>query len=359
MSELEVLTVELGSRSYPIYIGDGLLLDQGLLKKHIVGDQVMVVTNETIAPLYLNQFIENFSPDIEVKLVILPDGERYKTLEYLDDIYSALLENRCNRQVTLIALGGGVIGDMTGFAAASYQRGVNFIQVPTTLLSQVDSSVGGKTGVNHRLGKNMIGAFYQPKCVLIDTSVLSSLPERELSAGLAEVIKYGAICDLVFFEWLEKNMAKLLLKDVDALTYAIKISCEEKAIVVAKDEKESGIRATLNYGHTFGHAIESHMGYGVWLHGEAVSVGMCLAAKMSVEQKTLSYEDYLRIESLCRLAQLPTEKPVDMTASDFLRYMQVDKKNTSTSIRLVLLDAIGKAVIFDCADHDLISAVIT
>ncbi|MBV1950642.1 MAG: 3-dehydroquinate synthase [Cycloclasticus sp.] len=359
MSELEVLTVELGSRSYPIYIGDGLLVNQNLLKKHIVGDQVMVVTNETIAPLYLNQFIENFSDDIEVKLVILPDGERYKTLEYLDNIYSALLENRCNRQVTLIALGGGVIGDMTGFAAASYQRGVNFIQVPTTLLSQVDSSVGGKTGVNHRLGKNMIGAFYQPKCVLIDTSVLSSLPERELSAGLAEVIKYGAICDLVFFEWLEKNMAKLLLKDVDALTYAIKISCEEKAIVVAKDEKESGIRATLNYGHTFGHAIESHMGYGVWLHGEAVSVGMCLAAKMSVEQKTLSYEDYLRIESLCRLAQLPTEKPVDMTASDFLRYMQVDKKNTSTSIRLVLLDAIGKAVIFDCADHDLISAVIT
>lgn len=358
MSELEVLTVDLGSRSYPIYIGDGLLVNQNLLKKHIVGDQVMVVTNETIAPLYLNQFIENFSGDIEVKLVILPDGERYKTLEYLDNIYSALLENRCNRQVTLIALGGGVIGDMTGFAAASYQRGVNFIQVPTTLLSQVDSSVGGKTGVNHQLGKNMIGAFYQPKCVLIDTSVLSSLPERELSAGLAEVIKYGAICDLVFFEWLEKNMAKLLLKDVDALRYAIKISCEEKAIVVAKDEKESGIRATLNYGHTFGHAIESHMGYGVWLHGEAVSVGMCLAAKMSVEQKTLSYEDYLRIESLCRLAQLPTEKPADMAASDFLRYMQVDKKNTSTSIRLVLLDAIGEAVIFDCADHDLISAVI-
>ncbi len=358
MSGLEVLTVELGSRSYPIYIGDGLLTKQNLLEKHIVGKQVLVVTNETIAPLYLNQFIESFSSDIEVKLAILPDGERYKTLEYLNNIYDALLENRCSRQVTLIALGGGVIGDMTGFAAASYQRGVNFIQVPTTLLSQVDSSVGGKTGVNHRLGKNMIGAFYQPKCVLIDTSVLSSLPDRELSAGLAEVIKYGAICDVVFFEWLEKNMAKLLLKDVGALRYAIKTSCEKKAIVVAKDEKESGIRATLNYGHTFGHAIESYMGYGEWLHGEAVSVGMCLAAKMSVEQKALSHDGYLRIESLCRLAKLPTEKPAEMMPSDFLRYMKVDKKNTSTSIRLVLLDAIGKSVIFDCTNNDLISAVV-
>ena len=260
--------------------------------------------------------------------------------------------------MTLIALGGGVIGDMTGFAAACYQRGVNFIQIPTTLLSQVDSSVGGKTGVNHRLGKNMIGAFYQPKCVLIDTTVLSTLPDRELSAGLAEVIKYGAICDRQFFEWLEQNMESLLLRDNAALTYAIKTSCKKKAEVVAKDEKESGIRATLNFGHTFGHAIETQMGYGQWLHGEAVAVGMCMAADFSEKLTWLSPEDNARIRALCLKAKLPVMKPQAMVAEDFIKHMKVDKKNVSASIRLILLKTLGEARIYDCTDVALLNEVI-
>ena len=356
--QMEILKVELGSRSYPIYIGTALLSQQDIIEKHIASKQVLVVTNETIAAIYLDNFIAQFNSSIEVKTSILPDGEKFKTLEYLNNIFDSLLENRCNRQVTLIALGGGVIGDMTGFAAASYQRGVNFIQIPTTLLSQVDSSVGGKTGVNHPLGKNMIGAFYQPKCVLIDTSVLSTLPARELSAGLAEVIKYGAICDIQFFEWLEENMLKLLARDTAALTYAIKASCEMKAQVVAQDEKESGIRATLNFGHTFGHAIETHMGYGEWLHGEAVSVGMCQAASMSEDLGWLSAVDSARVKTLCERANLPVEKPKEMVESDFIRNMKVDKKNVSASIRLILLKELGQAVIYDCHDESLISQVI-
>ncbi len=356
---MNTLNVELGSRSYPIYIGDGLLADPMLLMEHIAARQVLVVTNETIAPLYLDGLLACLSATFDVKTSVLPDGEVYKTLEYLNKIFDALLENKCNRQVTLIALGGGVIGDMTGFAAASYQRGVNFIQIPTTLLSQVDSSVGGKTGVNHRLGKNMIGAFYQPQCVLIDTSVLSTLPDRELSAGLAEVIKYGAICDIEFFEWLEKNMQRLLARDVEALTYAIKKSCEMKADVVAQDEKESGIRATLNFGHTFGHAIETHMGYGEWLHGEAVSVGMCLAAQMSFNKGWLSEKEKRRVSLLCEQAGLPVAKPSGMQQRDFIKNMKVDKKNVSESIRLILLKKLGKAAIYDCLDEVEIRAVIT
>ncbi len=357
--EMEILKVDLGSRSYPIYIGETLLSHQALIEKHISSKQVLIVTNETIAPIYLDRFIAQFPSSVDVKASILPDGEKFKTLEYLNKIFDSLLENRCNRQVTLIALGGGVIGDMTGFAAASYQRGVNFIQVPTTLLSQVDSSVGGKTGVNHRLGKNMIGAFYQPKCVLIDTSVLSTLPDRELSAGLAEVIKYGAICDIKFFEWLEKNILSLLAKDTAALTYAIKTSCEKKAEVVAQDEKESGIRATLNFGHTFGHAIETHMGYGEWLHGEAVAVGMCLAADMSENLGWISSANSARVKTLCERANLPVEKPKDMDESDFIRNMKVDKKNVSASIRLILLKELGQAAIYDCNDEALIGQVIS
>lgn len=358
MSLNETLTLDLGSRSYPIYIGSGLLAGRGLLEKHVSSQQVMIVTNETVAPLYLDKLIAQFEPTTNVKTLVLADGESFKTLEYVNKIYDALLENRCHRQVTLIALGGGVIGDMTGFAASSYQRGVNFIQIPTTLLSQVDSSVGGKTGVNHRLGKNMIGAFYQPKCVLIDTSVLSSLPARELSAGLAEVIKYGAISDDEFFQWLEQNMGRLLARNSDALTYAIKTSCEKKAQVVAKDEKESGIRATLNFGHTFGHAIEAHMGYGKWLHGEAVAVGMCLAAELSCKLGMLTVEESKRIRSLCEKANLPVDRPTEMQTNDFIKYMKVDKKNVSDSIRLILLIRLGEAVVSDEADEALISEVI-
>lgn len=352
------LMVELGERSYPIFISQGLVKQQGVLDEYLGGEQVLIVTNETIGPLYLKQVVDLFSSPIKVFTVVLPDGEQYKTLDHVNKIYDALLENRCNRRVTLIALGGGVVGDMTGFAAASYQRGVNFIQIPTTLLSQVDSSVGGKTGVNHRLGKNMIGAFYQPKCVLADISVLSTLPDRELSAGLAEVIKYGAICDAEFFKWLETNMELLIARDSDALAYAIKVSCEKKADVVAQDERESGIRATLNFGHTFGHAIEAHMGYGRWLHGEAVAVGMVLASDLSCRLGWLSSSDSERVKILCQKALLPTVKPEEMDVANFVKYMQVDKKNTSDNIKFVLLESLGKAVINDSVQPTLLSATI-
>lgn len=357
-NKLEILNVDLGDRSYPIYIGEGLLTQPAFVEKHIVSNQVLIVTNETIAPMYLSQLVDQLPVGVDVRTAILPDGERFKTLEYLNKIFDSLLENRCNRQVTLIALGGGVIGDMTGFAAASYQRGVGFIQLPTTLLSQVDSSVGGKTGVNHRLGKNMIGAFYQPKAVLIDTTVLSTLPAKELSAGLAEVIKYGAINDVDFFVWLEKNIEYLLAQKADALIYAIKRSCEKKAEIVEKDEKESGIRATLNFGHTFGHAIETHMGYGEWLHGEAVAAGMCLAAELSVQLGWMSSDEAVRIKTLCIKANLPVKAPEEMDGADFIKHMKVDKKNTSGSIRLVLLKNLGEAVIYDCTDESLIKKVI-
>ncbi|MBL4743566.1 MAG: 3-dehydroquinate synthase [Cycloclasticus sp.] len=355
---MEIINVELGERSYPIYIGGGLFDGSELLEVHISSSQVLVVTNETISPIYLDKFAAQLPRSLDVKTIILPDGEKYKTLEFLNKIFDSLLENRCNRQVTLIALGGGVIGDMTGFAAASYQRGVNFIQVPTTLLSQVDSSVGGKTGVNHPLGKNMIGAFYQPKCVLIDTQVLSTLPDKELSAGLAEVIKYGAICDISFFEWLELNIDRLRARDNAALTYAIKTSCQKKAAVVAQDEKESGIRATLNFGHTFGHAIETYMGYGTWLHGEAVSVGMCLAAELSANLGWIAKEHSARLRLLCQRAGLPVNVPAQMVAADFIKHMKVDKKNVSESIRLILLKKLGEAVIYDCTDEALINTVV-
>jgi len=359
MSLVDTLNVGLGCRSYPIYIGQGLLNDASLLAKHIMSKQVLVVTNETIAPLYLDLLTRQLTNAFDVKTVILPDGEQFKTLDYLNKIYDSLLSNRCNRQVTIIALGGGVIGDMSGFAAASYQRGVNFIQIPTTLLSQVDSSVGGKTGVNHKLGKNMIGAFYQPKCVLIDTSVLSTLPDNELSAGIAEIIKYGAIGDIGFFEWLEQNMDLLLKRDSGALTYAIRISCEKKARIVEQDEKESGIRATLNFGHTFGHAIETNMGYGEWLHGEAVAVGMCLGAEFSKGLGWINAEESKRVKALCEQANLPTEKPNSMTAKDFIKHMKVDKKNLTESIRLVLLKSLGDAVMYDCKDDAMIEKVVS
>ena len=344
--------VDLGDRSYPIYIGEQLFAQvdiAGLIK----GRQVMIVTNETIAPLYLSALREQL-PALQVDEVILPDGESFKTLDTLNLIFDALLEMRHNRTTTLIALGGGVIGDMTGFAAASYQRGVDFIQSPTTLLSQVDSSVGGKTGVNHPRGKNMIGAFYQPKAVLADTDVLKTLPKRELAAGLAEVIKYGLIYDVEFLAWLEQNIDGLNECDPELLAYAIKRSCEIKAEVVAQDERESGIRAILNLGHTFGHAIETEQGYGNWLHGEAVGAGMWMAADLSHRLGWISAGDLARTETLLRRANLPVRAPENMSPERFIELMSLDKKVLDGRIRLVLLKQLGEAVVTDSADPDLL-----
>ncbi len=341
---MKTLTVELGERSYPIHIGPGLLDDGALLKPHITGRQVMVVSNETVAPLYLARLQASLA-DFDLDAVILPDGEEYKTLEVLNRIYDRLLERRFNRKCTLVALGGGVVGDMTGFAAATYQRGVNFIQVPTTLLAQVDSSVGGKTGVNHPRGKNMIGAFYQPSCVLADTDTLATLDERQLAAGMAEVIKYGLIREPGFFAWLETHMDALNARDTGALIEAIERSCACKAEVVAADEREGGLRAILNLGHTFGHAIETGMGYGSWLHGEAVGAGMYLAAELSRREGWLSAVDVERIRVLLERARLPVKAPPSMTEQQFLDLMAVDKKVLDGGLRLVLLKAIGEAVI--------------
>jgi 3-dehydroquinate synthase len=341
---MKTLTVELGERSYPIHIGPGLLGDAALLKPHIRGRQVMVVSNETVAPLYLDRLQASLT-DFDQDAVILPDGEEYKTLEVLNLIYDRLLERRFNRNCTLVALGGGVVGDMTGFAAATYQRGVNFIQVPTTLLSQVDSSVGGKTGVNHPRGKNMIGAFYQPRCVLADTDTLATLDDRQLAAGMAEVIKYGLIREPEFFDWLEAHMDALNARDTGALIEAIERSCACKAEVVAADEREGGLRAILNLGHTFGHAIETGMGYGSWLHGEAVGAGMYLAADLSRREGWLSEADVERIRVLLERAHLPVKAPATMTGQQFLDLMAVDKKVLDGGLRLVLLKAIGEAVV--------------
>ncbi|MCP5433839.1 MAG: 3-dehydroquinate synthase [Chromatiaceae bacterium] len=346
---MRTLTVDLGDRSYPIFIGPDLVANSALYQPHIHGRQVMIVSNETVAPLYLDR-VESALTDYRLARVILPDGEQYKSLEILDRIYTGLLQNRFDRRCTLIALGGGVIGDMTGYAAASYQRGVNFIQVPTTLLSQVDSSVGGKTGVNHPLGKNMIGAFHQPQCVIADTSTLDTLPDRELSAGLAEVIKYGLINDPEFFDWLEQNMTALVARDPAALAFAIERSCADKAAVVAADERESGQRALLNLGHTFGHAIETGMGYGSWLHGEAVAAGMCMAAAMSGRLGWLSGKQVERIDRLVEAAGLPVHPPREIPAERFLELMAVDKKVMDGQLRLVLMRDIGQSVISDDFD---------
>lgn len=337
------LSVDLGERSYPIFIGSDLF-DGELLMPYISGKQVMIVTNETIAPLYLDKLKTIINKD-KVDVVVLPDGEAYKDLDHVNKIFDALLENRHNRTTTLIALGGGVVGDMTGFAAASYQRGVNFIQIPTTLLSQVDSSVGGKTGVNHPLGKNMIGAFYQPQAVIANTEVFKTLPDRELSAGVAEVVKYGLIYDSTFFDWLENNIESLMAKDSEALSYAIHRSCEIKAEVVEQDEKESGIRAWLNLGHTFGHAIETHQGYGNWLHGEAVAAGTMMAMRLSQKLGWISEKDIVRTRNLFETANLPVEPPEDMSAEAFLDLMSVDKKVIDGELRLVLLEKLGRAVV--------------
>lgn len=341
---MKELYVDLKEKSYPIYIGAGLIKQKQLLVKFIKSKQVLVVTNDTIAPLYLEAVVHSLN-EFQVEVIVLPDGEEYKNLLYVNKIFDKLLEKKFSRNATLIALGGGVVGDMTGFAAACYQRGVAFIQIPTTVLAQVDSSVGGKTGVNHSLGKNMIGAFYQPQCVIADMDVLDTLDDKQLAAGIAEIIKYGLIRDVDFFEWLEKNITLLLKRDKEALSYVIERSCINKAEIVSEDEFESGIRAILNLGHTFGHAIETGMGYGRYLHGEAVAIGICYAADLSKRLGWLSSEDVARIIALLKLAKLPVIPPKELQVSQYIELMAVDKKNVDGEIRLVLLESIGKATL--------------
>ena len=341
---MNVLNVDLGDRAYPIFIGAGLLDDAQLMSPYLAGQEVMVVSNETVAPLYLDKVMAALSGR-RASSAILPDGEQYKSLEVLNDIFTALLEQRFSREVTIIALGGGVIGDMAGFAAACYQRGVPFIQIPTTLLAQVDSSVGGKTAVNHPLGKNMIGAFYQPRCVIADTATLNTLDDRQLSAGIAEVIKYGLIRDREFLQWLDSHMDKLLARDSDAMAYAIERSCRNKADIVAADETEQGVRAVLNLGHTFGHAIETGMGYGQWLHGEAVAAGMVMAADLSARSGWIGEADARYVAELVERAKLPGRGPAELSPERMLELMAVDKKVMSGRLRLVLLKALGEAVV--------------
>ncbi|KAM0835528.1 hypothetical protein ACQ4PT_062872 [Festuca glaucescens] len=335
-----VVDVDLGDRSYPIYIGPGLLDEPELLQRHVIGKRVLVVTNTTVAPLYLEKVtwaLTYQNPNVSVESVVLPDGEKYKDMDTLMKVFDKAIESRLDRRCTFVALGGGVIGDMCGYAAASFLRGVNFIQIPTTLMAQVDSSVGGKTGINHPLGKNLIGAFYQPQCVLIDTETLNTLPDRELASGVAEVVKYGLIRDAPFFEWQEKNMAEILAREPNALTYAIKRSCENKAEVVAQDEREGGLRATLNLGHTFGHAIETGLGYGEWLHGEAVAAGTVMAADMSYRLGWIDESIQKRTFDILEQAKLPVAPPKGMTVEKFKNIMAVDKKVADGLLRLILL----------------------
>lgn len=334
--------VDLDTRSYPILIGAGLLSVPGCLSPYVSGTQVLVVTNDRVGPLYLRRAVAALEGK-EAATLVLPDGERHKTMATLSRIFDALIDGRFDRGVTLAALGGGVIGDLTGFAAACYQRGVDFIQIPTTLLAQVDSSVGGKTGVNHPRGKNMIGAFHQPRCVLADTATLETLPDRELRAGLAEVIKYGLMADAVFFGWLETHMAALLAREPEALAVAIERCCQLKAQIVAADERESGVRALLNLGHTFGHAIEAAQDYLGLLHGEAVAAGMAMAARCSADLGWLSEADRDRALALLAAAGLPTGRPPGLDAVQLWDFMASDKKVSEGRIRLVLLDGIGAA----------------
>ena len=352
------LNVELGDRSYPIAIGRGLLDDTSLLNRHIGGSgKVAIVTNTTVAPLYLDKVAGPLrAAGREVVPIILRDGEEFKNWESLNEVFDALLANKCDRKTTLVALGGGVIGDMTGFAAATYMRGVPFVQIPTTLLAQVDSSVGGKTGINHPLGKNMIGAFYQPRAVIADTATLDTLPDRELSAGLAEVIKHGAILDAGFFDWIEANIGKLMARDHAALAHAIARSCEIKADVVARDEREGGLRAVLNFGHTFGHAIEAGMGYGAWLHGEAVGCGMVMAADLSRRLGLVDDTAVERVRALVKAAGLPVVAP-DLGTARWIELMEVDKKNEGGAIKFILLKPLGSPSIAN-ASPELLQATL-
>ncbi|WP_374709556.1 bifunctional shikimate kinase/3-dehydroquinate synthase AroKB [Massilia scottii] len=351
------LNVDLGERSYPITIGADLLSDPSLLERHIAGRKVAIVTNTTVAPLYLERVAAPLrAAGRDVLEIVLPDGEQFKNWDSLMTIFDALLANKCDRKTTMVALGGGVIGDLTGYAAASYMRGVPFVQMPTTLLSQVDSSVGGKTGINHPLGKNMIGAFYQPRAVLADTASLGTLAPRELSAGLAEVIKHGAIIDAEFFDWIEANIGKLMARDQQALAHAISRSCEIKADVVRQDEREGGLRAILNFGHTFGHAIEAGMGYGAWLHGEAVGCGMVMAADLSHRLGLVDAATVARMRALVGAAGLPTVAP-DLGTERWLELMEVDKKNEGGAIKFILLKPLGSPNITSAPREQLLATL--
>lgn len=350
---MKKIIVDLGERSYPIYAGKDLLGKENLFSENIKSKQVMIVSNTTVAPLYLGKVMQSLKK-FDVASVILADGEQYKTLDAVNDIITALLEKRFSRNSCLVALGGGVVGDITGFAAACYQRGIDFIQIPTTLLAQVDSSVGGKTGVNHAAGKNMIGAFHQPRAVIADTSVLVTLNDREVSAGLAEVVKYGLIRDARFFDWIEDNIDSLVNRDSKALAYIIEQSCRNKADIVAEDERESGLRALLNLGHTFGHAIETGLGYGTWLHGEAIALGMLMAADLSHRMGWIDSEVCDRIESMLLKLNLPVTLPDNFATGRMRELMSVDKKVKDGKLFLILLKGIGEAVVTDKFDEDLL-----
>ncbi len=353
---MKILQVELGDRSYPILIGSGLLDDSQLIARYVTSEQVLLVSNEVVAPLYLQAVLDALA-DRQLTELILPDGESEKTLDRFATVMDALVEAGFNRDCCVVALGGGVVGDLAGFAAACYQRGVDLVQIPTTLLAQVDSSVGGKTAVNHAMGKNLIGAFYQPRAVIADTATLATLPDRELAAGIAEVIKYGAIMDEPFFAWLEQAMDSLLARDGPALGQAVERSCLCKARIVAADEREQGRRALLNFGHTFGHAIENLVGYGTLLHGEAVAIGMNLAASTSVRLGLISGEDADRIRGLLLRAGLPVTPPA-LDVQALLDVMAMDKKVVAGKLRLVLLEAVGQARMVDDVPGDLLRDVI-
>jgi len=354
---MSILRVELAERSYPIYIDNGLLTKDSPLLQHINNKRVCIVSNTIVYPLYGEQ-VKNLLANFDVDEIVLPDGEAEKNLANFEKIMSHLLANEHGRDTTLIALGGGVIGDITGFAAACYQRGINFIQIPTTVLSQVDSSVGGKTAVNHPLGKNMIGAFYQPKAVIIDIATLGTLPAREFNAGMAEVIKYGILGDRAFFEWLEENIALIQRNNKAILSTMIEKCCQCKAKIVAEDETESGVRALLNLGHTFGHAIEADQGYGVWLHGEAVATGMVLAAKLAVAMNLLEVSDLRRIERLIAAFDLPLVAPKNMSYAEFIVHMRRDKKNLAGQLRFILPTSIGSSEVRDDVTEDILKQIL-
>ncbi len=354
---MAILNVELGERSYPIVVDSGLLSRRELFQQYVNANEVMVVTDETVAPLYLDNLLNTLS-GFNVTCHVLPDGEEHKSLATLAELLDTMVAAPCSRETTLIALGGGVVGDIAGFAASCYQRGINYLQVPTTLLAQVDSAVGGKTAVNHVRGKNLIGAFYQPRCVIADTDTLSTLDSRQLSAGIAEVVKYGCIRDAELFTWLEQNIDKLCQCDRDTVSHTIIECCRNKAELVATDEVEQGDRALLNLGHTFAHAIETVTGYGTWLHGEAVSAGISLAADMSCRLGWLEQKDVERIRALLRRANLPVCAPAEMTVADFMRNMARDKKVVAGRIRLVLLKAIGEAKLVSDYPDDVLKTVL-
>ena len=354
---MKTLELDLGARSYPIHIGRDLLARADLYVPHLHGRQVLVVSNTTVAPLYLDKVLHALD-GYEVGTVVLPDGERFKTMHTLSQVLDAAMQHRLARDATLVALGGGVVGDIAGFAAACYQRGVAYVQIPTTLLAQVDSSVGGKTAVNHPGGKNMIGAFHQPACVIADTGVLETLPERELAAGLAEVVKYGLIRDPEFFAWIERNANALRGRDPQALAHAVEQSCRNKAMLVSEDERESAARALLNFGHTFGHAIEAGLGFGEWLHGEAVAAGMCMATDLSARLGWLDSATQQRIQDLIARFGLPTAAPGRVSSAQMLELMGMDKKVRAGRMRLILLRAIGEAVLSDSFDKAALHATL-